>query len=95
MQKRKRILRILALVILLGAGFHLSGIESAFCDDTALMKSDSHGCQVCHPGGHAVANLERAASIPVTEPVRFSVISETFFHPQEPAFLFFHPPIAR
>jgi hypothetical protein len=94
MLNKRRTLKLIAISILFMAGFHISGIESAFCDDSNPMKSASHGCQVCQVSHHSAVALERTSSFPVMAPVSFSMDHQTLFMPQEPAFYFFRPPIS-
>jgi len=92
MKQSYAIKSVFALFLLLMA-FHLSGVESAFCDDGLVTASaESHGCQVCQPGQHAV--IVQSTVISRLEIPGVFVSSESLFlQPQEPTRLIFRPPI--
>ena len=91
---KKRGIRILFLLVVLAASFHLLGVESAFCNDADPGKDvSSHGCSTCHMSGH-VANLANLEVISFVSPVGFSFVERTFVPLQDPVRNFFRPPIS-
>jgi len=90
----KRGIKILFLLVVLAASFHLLGVESAFCNDADPGKDmSSHGCSMCHMGGHA-AYLTIPEAISFASPVGFSFIELYSIRLQEPIQNFFRPPIS-
>ena len=93
MSNRNYALKTLTLVSIFIAGFYISGIESAFCDDTNPMVSDSHDCQVCQSRHHSTISLECATALPIITPVNYTTVYRTFFKPQDPIRYLLRPPI--
>ncbi len=91
--KQKRLVKIVFMLVFVISAFHLSGIESAFCEDgTASGNVESHGCMVCQAGNHSII-IDSMASI-------FTELKEPFFSFQSltlrvnsPARSIFHPPL--
>ena len=90
---KRRILKSIFIVVLIFTAFHLSGVEAAFCDDGATSTKSSHGCTVCHSGGHSLI-LEQSAPIRVGDFVSPAFVEYSVLKTQEPAFYFFRPPIS-
>jgi len=91
---KKRGIRLLFLLVVLAASFHLLGVEAAFCNDADPGKDvSSHGCSMCHMSGH-VAYVANPEAISFASPVGFSFIERYSIHLQEPIRNFFRPPIS-
>lgn len=81
------------MVLILASVFHLTGIESAFCDDSNPAQAMAHGCQVCQPSHHFADAVESDAPFFLMKLTDHALADQALIQPQEPAFTFFRPPI--
>lgn len=92
--KKKILIKVVFTFLLAIAAFHLSGIESAFCDDGIVSGNvESHGCTICQSTGHSVA-IEKNAVVSFAQiPVSF-ISPEVFLQRlQTPTRYILRPPI--
>lgn len=93
--KQKRLLKIVFMLVLAISAFHLSGIESAFCEDgTVSGNVESHGCMICQSGSHSISLEKNIVSIFTEIPVSF-ISPEIFLQRlQTPTRYILRPPIS-
>ena len=92
--KQKQLVKIVFIFVLAISAFHLSGIESAFCDDGIVSGNvESHGCMICQSGNHSVA-IEKSVVTFAEIPISF-ISPEVFLQRlQTPTRYILRPPIA-
>ena len=91
--KQKRLVKIVFVFVLAICAFHLSGIESAFCDDGIVSGNvESHGCMICQSGNHSVT-IEKSVVSFAEIPIAF-ISPEVFLQRlQTPTRSIFRPPL--
>ena len=91
---KRKALKIVSIIFLLAVSFHLSGMETALCEDgSGPTKADTHGCLVCHPGHHAANFVQQSAVNPIPDSLGLVPIQFNIFKTQDPAFQLLRPPI--
>jgi hypothetical protein len=92
--KQMFLIRVVFTFLLAIAASHLSGIESAFCDDDIVSGNvESHGCMICQSGNHSVT-IEKSVVTFAEIPISF-ISSEVFLQRlQTPTRYILRPPIS-
>lgn len=91
---KRKALKIISIIFILAVSFHLSGMETAFCEDgQGSVKADTHGCLVCHPGHHAASVIQHSEVSSILDSIGFAPIEFNNLKAQDPAFQLLRPPI--
>jgi hypothetical protein len=89
----KRYTKVILVLLLAITAFHLSGVETGFCDDSAAQATESHGCMACQPSHHSAA-IPEIATTSIELPITFISPEVLTIKLQEPNRFILRPPIS-
>jgi hypothetical protein len=89
----KRYTKVILILLLVITAFHLSGVETAFCKDSATQVTEAHGCMTCEPNHHTAVLPQLTTSFAVF-PVSFLSPEILTMKQQELAPFILRPPIS-